>query len=200
MDKRTYTSTVRAAAARETRAAILRAAEELFAERGYAQATVSAIAERAGVAVNTVYASVGGKAALVQALAMEGTDDEEIHAALTAVRASRDGLEILRLTAESTGHVTRRHETFLRFLVDNATSDPAIHAAAQRAVERYRERLSCIADRLVTLGAVRTDVVQTEQILWFYFGQGAWTVVRGFGWSWEDAASWLAAQAAGALL
>ena len=65
---------------------------------------------------------------------------------------------------------------------------------------RYRERMTLIADHLVSVRAVRTDPVHTEQILWFYLGQGAWKTVREFGWDWSDSAAWLAGQAATALL
>jgi AcrR family transcriptional regulator len=47
--------------AARTRTAILDAARELFTERGYAATPMSAIAERAGVALDTVYASAGRK-------------------------------------------------------------------------------------------------------------------------------------------
>lgn len=200
MAKRTYTSAVRTNAARETRAAILRASQELFLERGYTRATLSAIAERAGVALNTLYTSVGGKPALVAALAQEATEDTAIAETIAAVQASDDGWEILRLTAESTGRITRRHEKVLNLLYENAAVDPAVAAVAEQAAARYRERLTLIADRLVALRAVGTDTVLTEQILWFYLGQGAWRTVRDFGWDWSDSAAWLARQAAAALL
>lgn len=200
MAKRTYTSTVRAAAARETHAAILKAAESLFVERGYVRTTVAGIAERAGVALNTVYTSVGGKPAIVEALAVQGTEDEGIQAALAAVHDETDPREVLRLTARSTGAITRRHEAILTVLFDNATADPAVAAAAEQAVERYRERLRVIAEHLVTLPVVDTDAVRTEQILWFYFGRTAWQTVRSFGWDWDEGAAWLSAQAAAALL
>ncbi|MEU8377689.1 helix-turn-helix domain-containing protein [Streptosporangium sp. NPDC048865] len=200
MAKRAYTSTVRAVAARETRAAILRAAERLFTEQGYARATVAGIAERAGVALNTVYTSVGGKAALMEALAAESSGDERIQATLDAVLGSADGHDILRRTAEGTGDMTRRHESVLNLLFDNATADPAVAAAAERALRRYRGRLARIAEHLVSLGAVRTDRVRTEQILWFYFGRGGWKTVRELGWDWADGTAWLTEQAAAALL
>lgn len=200
MAKRAYTSTVRAVAARETRAAILRAAKQLFAEQGYARATVAGIAERAGVALNTVYTSVGGKAALMEALVSESAGDEQIQATLNAALGSADGRDILRRTAEGTGDMTRRHESVLNLLFDNATADPAVAAVAGRAVQRYRGRLARIAEHLVTLGAVRTDQVRTEQVLWFYFGRGGWKTVRELGWDWDDGAAWLAEQAAAALL
>ncbi|MFE7752327.1 TetR/AcrR family transcriptional regulator [Streptomyces sp. NPDC057428] len=200
MTKRTYSSRVRAVAAGRTHTAILRAAEELFVVRGYTRTTLSAIAERAGVALNTVYTSVGGKPALVDALAREGTEDEGIGTSLTALLASTDCGEILRLTAEATGMTTRRHERVLNFLRDNAASNPAVATAAEHAVERYHERLTLIAEHLVTLRETRPDAVRTEQILWFHFGQESWRTVRGFGWTWEDCATWLASRAADALL
>ena len=46
---RPYTSAVRDEQARRTRARIVRAADELFRERGYAKATMKEIAERAGI-------------------------------------------------------------------------------------------------------------------------------------------------------
>jgi AcrR family transcriptional regulator len=97
--RRSYTSEVRARAARETRMAILEAARVLFAEQGYARTSVAAIADRAGVALNTIYTSVGGKPALIQALTEEGVDDEGAQEVLDRIARLADGREILRLTA-----------------------------------------------------------------------------------------------------
>jgi AcrR family transcriptional regulator len=198
--RRTYTSTNRARAAEETRAAILRAAGELFTELGYTRATVAGIAERAQVALNTVYTSVGGKPALIEALARQSSEDARIDSAMAATLAATDGREILRITARGTGEVTRRQSAVLRVLVDNAASDPAVAAAAELATNRYRERVARVAAHLVEVGAVHVGVARCEQILWFYFGTTAWASVRDFGWDWADAADWLGDQAAAALL
>lgn len=56
-----------AASRAETRRRLLRAAEEEFAERGYAAATVARIASRAGVTVQTLYLAWGSKRALLRA-------------------------------------------------------------------------------------------------------------------------------------
>src|SRR5215472_18094893 len=64
-------------AAARTRAAILDAARELFTERGYTATPMTAIADRAGVALDTVYASAGRKPELARLLietAISGTD------------------------------------------------------------------------------------------------------------------------------
>lgn len=197
--KQTYTSAVRTAAALETRAAILRAAGKLFSEQGFAKTTVAGIAKEAGVALNTVYTSVGGKPALIEALVEDSTGDEHIDESLKAVFAADDPRLVLRLVAEGTAESTRRHELVLNLLFDNITADPVVAAAASRAVERYRERLARVADHLVALGA-RTDRVRTEQILWFYFGRNGWRTVRELGWDWAEGAGWLADQAGAALL
>src|SRR4051812_20936424 len=66
--RRRYASAVRAEQAAATRHAVLQAARELFTERGYARTSIAAIAERAGVAVDTVYAAAGRKPALLREL------------------------------------------------------------------------------------------------------------------------------------
>ena len=70
-------------AAAETRREILDAARRLFAEHGYASTSVQQIAAESGVAVQTIYSSVGSKAALVLAL-NDLIDDEADVAELTA--------------------------------------------------------------------------------------------------------------------
>jgi AcrR family transcriptional regulator len=200
MAKRIYRSEARAESARETRAEILRAAGELFAAQGYTRSTVAEIARRAGVAVNTVYTSVGGKPALIDALAQQGVDDEVITVSMAAILAQRDPREVVRLTAEGTCEVTRRQWTFLRVVMKNAASDPAVAAAADFAARTYRQRLRTVADHLDGFGAARAEAATTEHILWFYFGQASWETLRELGWEWEEAASWLFEQAAYALL
>jgi len=65
---RSYSSTVRDEQAARTRVRIVEAADELFGERGYAGATMKDIAERAGVARDTVHAVFGSKAGLIPAI------------------------------------------------------------------------------------------------------------------------------------
>ena len=64
--RRRYSSPLRAAQAGRTRALVLAAAAACFEEAGWAGTTVAAIAERAGVAVETVYSGFGSKKALLR--------------------------------------------------------------------------------------------------------------------------------------
>src|SRR5215475_10904619 len=75
--RKPYHSPRRAEQAVATRRAVLDAARELFIEQGYAVTTVADIARRARVAVDTVYATVGRKPALLREVletAISGSD------------------------------------------------------------------------------------------------------------------------------
>src|SRR5690554_2448277 len=64
--KRPYNSTRRARQAAQTRADVLAAAMALFAEQGWAGTTLAAIADEAGVSVETIYNGFGSKKALLR--------------------------------------------------------------------------------------------------------------------------------------
>jgi AcrR family transcriptional regulator len=78
--QRRYDSARRRDQARQTRSAILEAAQRLFGERGYASSTVEAIAAEAGVAVDTVYATFGSKRGVLSNLmdVRVGGDDQPL--------------------------------------------------------------------------------------------------------------------------
>src|SRR6266446_383888 len=78
--RRRYDSTLRQEQARQTRARILDAAQKLFAERGYANTSMEAIARAAGVATDTVYASFQSKPGLLHKLldVRVGGDEEPV--------------------------------------------------------------------------------------------------------------------------
>jgi AcrR family transcriptional regulator len=89
---RRYRSSLREEQARRTRQAILSAARQVFAERGYAATTIAQIAATAGVAVDTVYASVGTKPVLMRLLietAISGIDQAVPAGARTTCSRSR---------------------------------------------------------------------------------------------------------------
>src|ERR1700716_3556721 len=93
--KRSYTSIVRKEQAALTRSLIVDAAVDLFTSQGYARTTVRAIAERAGVAPDTVYASFGSKVRVLTAvidsrLAPSGVDNVMDRPEAVAVRDDPD--------------------------------------------------------------------------------------------------------------
>ncbi|MFC5745111.1 TetR/AcrR family transcriptional regulator [Actinomadura rugatobispora] len=71
-----------------TRQALLGAAQEVFADRGYGDAGIAEIVERSGISVGSLYHHYGGKAGLYLALWEELSDEQEARAA-SAVAAAR---------------------------------------------------------------------------------------------------------------
>ncbi|MBV9577670.1 MAG: helix-turn-helix transcriptional regulator [Chloroflexi bacterium] len=120
--------TWRQAAAQLTRRAILDAATRLFTERGYARTTMADIAAGAGVALDTVYASVGRKAALFRLL---------VEAAIF-----RYGCPARRGAGLRPCHADRaRREAQARAVRRGHTRDPCpTGAAAARAASRRTSR------------------------------------------------------------
>src|SRR5260370_14114495 len=95
--KRRYDATKRRAAAARTRQAILDAALELFTMRGYSATSMAAIAARADVALDTVYASVGRKPELARLLI-----ETAISGSAQAVPAdARDYVQAIRAAADA---------------------------------------------------------------------------------------------------
>lgn len=76
--KRPYRSPRRREQAAETRRRILAGARGLFVEHGYGGATMEAIADAAGVAVQTVYATLGSKRGILMALLDEMASDADV--------------------------------------------------------------------------------------------------------------------------
>jgi AcrR family transcriptional regulator len=76
--RRRYHSPLRADQAEQTRRRILESAYRLFAERGYAGTTITAVAEAAGVSPETIYLSLDGKRGLLEGaieMAITGAED-----------------------------------------------------------------------------------------------------------------------------
>jgi AcrR family transcriptional regulator len=66
--KRSYDSARRRRQAEETREVVVEAARKMFLTRGYAATTIAAVADEAGVSVETIYKAFGTKASLVHAI------------------------------------------------------------------------------------------------------------------------------------
>ncbi len=98
--KRTYNSTRRLAQARQTRRLIVEAAGRLFRERGYAGTAIEAIAQQAGVAVETIYATFGNKVAILSAVvdfSVVGDDEPVPLLQRPGIRAAQDENDPRRL-------------------------------------------------------------------------------------------------------
>jgi len=132
---RRYSSAVRTEQRRATRQRVLDAARALLLSRGYGGATIEAIARRAGVSVQTVYNTVGGKAAVLKAVydTMLAGDDEPIpimqRPAVLAMRATADPRQFLALYARMGREMYARAGPLLPvMLAESGSGDPEVRA------------------------------------------------------------------------
>jgi AcrR family transcriptional regulator len=179
------------------------AAMRLFLQHGYGVVKVSDIAEAAGVAVPTVYTSAGGKSAVLRALIDEAMRDPVVDSTLLAVRESNTGDRVIEVTARGVRMDNERYHDIIEVMATAAVADESVAATLAHSDRTYRQALAVVAQRLADLGALAPSlrVDTATDILWFYFGRGAWRLlVVGQEWSWDEAQRWLQSQAAHALL
>src|SRR5499427_4319927 len=170
--KRRYDATRRRQAAARTRAAILDAARELFTERGYTATPMTAIAERAGVALDTVYASVGRKPDLARLLietAISGTGKAipaEQRDYVKAVQAAADADTKIAIYAEAVTAIAPRLALVHSIIVQAAPAEPELAALwAEIAARRAANMRRFVAD-LATVTPLRLDPGQAADIVW----------------------------------
>jgi AcrR family transcriptional regulator len=204
--RRPYRSQRRQEQAQETRARILDAAERLFVERGYAGATVSAIAESAGTSDETVYQAFGNKGALLAELvrrAVRGDDDLPVleQPGPVAVKASRDPAEQLRLFAADVAARLERVGPLMRVLADAGNADSAL-AALHRQFHQARQRnLRAFTDALAANATLRSTPRDAAETVWALASPELHTLLtETAGWSRRRYSAWLADTLARALL
>jgi AcrR family transcriptional regulator len=169
---RHYDSPVRRAQALKTQEAVLDAAHSRFLDTGYAATTIATIAREAGVSVDTIYKTFGGKAGLVRAIyerGLAGRGPAPAYQRSDEMRAREtDPRVIMRewgaLTAEVASVVTP-----IRVLIRSAAAtDPDMSAllkdSSDERLKRMRHHARFLADR----GYLRDDisVAKATDILW----------------------------------
>jgi AcrR family transcriptional regulator len=137
--KRAYDAPRRRAQAMATRATVVVAARELFVDRGYAATTIAAVAARAGVSSETVYAVFGTKRGLLEAVvdASIAGDAEPVPVLerpwVEALREEPDVERRVRMLAQGGRAILERIAPIHRMLAGAAGVEPA----AAEVLERY---------------------------------------------------------------
>jgi AcrR family transcriptional regulator len=189
--RKPYHSPRRAEQAIATRRAVLEAARDLFIERGYAVTTVADVARRARVAVDTVYASVGRKPALLREVmetAISGTDQAvpaEQRDYVARVRAATGAREKIELYVAGLAEIQPRLAPVYLALRDAAVTDPDSAAAWREISERRARNMRLFAADLRATGELRADLSDEDvaDIIWSMNGPEYWTLlVTERGW------------------
>ena len=170
--KRRYDATRRREGAARTRAAILDAARALFTERGYAATAMTAIADRAGVALDTVYASVGRKPQLARLLietAISGTS-QAVPAGqrdyVRAVQAAPDATAKIAIYAAAVTAIAPRMALVLGIIQQAARDEPELAALWAEIAERRAANMRLFVADLAAVAPLRLDPDQAADIVW----------------------------------
>jgi AcrR family transcriptional regulator len=198
---RPYDSSSRKARAEATRERILEVAQALFAERGYRETTMEAIADAAGAALPTVYAAYGSKRALLKTLldtrvSGEPRGDSVLKSAgARAVFDEPDRRRALVMFSDHISTIQDRVGPTYGVIRSAAGADPEIaemHARAQRA--RY-SNFHALAARLAERGPLREglEIEDAARTIWLVTSIEARELfTKHAGWSRERYAAWLA--------
>jgi AcrR family transcriptional regulator len=204
--RRSYRSPRRQEGAQETRARILDAAQRLLVERGYAGATVAAIAEEAGTAPETVYQAFGNKRTLLAELvrrAVRGDDPAPVldQAGPREVNESTDPAEQLRLFALDIAKRLDRVGPLMGVLADAARSDAELAATYRGFQKARRKNLRVFVDALAANAPLRTTPDEAADTVWTLASPELYTLLTQVaGWSRKRYAAWLSESLAALLL
>ncbi|MEX2206379.1 MAG: helix-turn-helix domain-containing protein [Myxococcota bacterium] len=144
-----------------TRERLLRAAAQLFSERGYDTSSMADVAERAGAGVGTLYHHFPDKRALLLAMIDEWTDRE-----LARGRVELDGIRanVSDLRPAIRGYLASRHRAMsedgdltllLRALGEH---DPEVRSRLERLDQFHAERVRDLITFGQAQGVVRREV------------------------------------------
>lgn len=207
--RRAYDSTRRQEQANQTRLAVLDAGRRRFLEQGYAKTTMAAVANEAGVSVETVYKAFGNKPGLVKAVfdvAIVGDDEPVPFMQREFVRRSKakpDPRQKLRDYGTHLAEVSPRACPVQLVVRDAAATDAG---AAEVWEQLHAERLTgmtAFAQHLHEAGHLRKGVTMEEarDVLWVHNSVELWDLlVNRRGWTNIRFGRWVGRQLIAALL
>jgi AcrR family transcriptional regulator len=198
--KRQYNSARRQEQASETRLRILRAAYDLFVAKGYGRTTIAEIADRAGVAVETVYSAFRNKATLLRQAWYVTFRGDEVDLPLY----DRDEMQAILSEPDLPTRI-RKHAAFVA--ASNRRMAPLYHAlqgaaateqAAADLLDEYRGRRLDVASKYARAAAATRQLAVSEEdcrdIVFATMDGALWhRLVAERGWSDERFAEWLGA-------
>jgi AcrR family transcriptional regulator len=205
--KRRYDAGRRRAQAEQTQSTVLAVARRRFLEQGYTATTMAAVAEEAGVSIEMIYKTFGGKPQLVLAA---------FHAAITGDAGSSTEERADRVSEQESDPILRLH-AFGQFVAEvmprvgplmllvraAADSHPELADVWTRMTAERLARMTQHAQRLHSHGHLRPDVTVAEarDVLWLYSAPELYDLlIQQRGWNLERYGNWIGRAYVAALL
>jgi AcrR family transcriptional regulator len=199
-EKRAYNSPRRVEQAASTRREVLLAARELFVSNGYTATTVADIAARARVSLDTIYATVGRKPALLRELvetAISGSE-QGVPAAqrdyVMQISAADTAPAKIAIYAAAITAIQHRMAPVFLALRDAAATDSECADLWSEISRRRARNMRDFAADLRSTGQLREDLTddQVADIIWSMNAAEYWDLlVRERGWAPDQFRDWL---------
>jgi AcrR family transcriptional regulator len=180
-----------------TRERMIRAAIDVFTEAGYGGARMGDIADRAGVAVQTVYFTFHTKAELLQAcfdFAVLGPErlppmEQPFFADLLAARSGRAA--IAAFVRGNTAILAR--SAAIKEVAESAQHEPEAAAVVAHGERLRREGLAQVVGLIADRFGLRTrlDVDDATDLLLMLSSSATYLTLRRYGWSDDKYIKWL---------
>lgn len=198
--KRPYDASRRRTRSQNTRQRIIDAGRELILLRGYRATTIAAVAERAGVNVDTIYQLVGRKPVLLRELieqAISGQDrpvvaEERDH--VVAMRAEPDPAIKLALYARAIRETHARLAPLFVALREAATTEPEAKEVWREISDRRAANMRKLVAEIQDAGRLRSDlsIDDAADTLWATNSPELFVMLTGErGWSPDHYERWL---------
>jgi AcrR family transcriptional regulator len=187
----------------QTRAAVIAAARQLFAENGFFQTKVEEIAKLSRVSPATVYAQCGGKQGLLRLLMDSWTQSQAVAESYQESLAAADAGLLIQTLSAAYLQITQQWGDVIRVVIEVAPHDGESAAVLATAQKRHNHNLTQICRHLEDIGALRdgVDARLATRIITYYYGiDGLLRAHDVFGWSLERSNQWLLAHASAAVL
>jgi AcrR family transcriptional regulator len=193
--KRPYKSLVRERQAGDTRVRIVEATRELLQSEGYAGMTIEAIAQRAEVSAQSVYAIFKSKTGILIELLNQSTFGADYDDAVRRALSASDPETRLRLAAPIARQIHDAQSATFDLLRGAGVLAPELaKLEQQRECLRY-ERQERMIISLRDAGRLRPELdhATARDIFWMLTGRDVYRMlVRERGWSSQKYEDWLA--------
>jgi len=190
-----------------TREVIVEAAARLMLERGYIPTSIAAIAENAGVAVQTIYNSIGGKADVLSAVLDRSAAGPDAPALVPIVMRNRvsaagSAAEVVGILADWFVEANARTAGVHRVITQAAGVDPEVAKLELRRAAQRLHNYGEAASTLRTLRGLRSGLSDHEAAaaIWAIGHPQVYrSLVIDLGWSVSAYREWVLKTLSGAL-
>jgi TetR/AcrR family transcriptional regulator, regulator of cefoperazone and chloramphenicol sensitivity len=184
--KRAYQSPTRQRQADETRTRIAASARKLLEEHGYAGMTMEAVAQKAGVAVATVYAVFGSKTGILSEILDAARFDDSYQNLVREAMHTSDPRERMRFPARIARRIYESEHSVLDLLRGAGAVAPALaQSESEGGMIQYLVRSRSLRRGL--------DPQHARDVLWSLTSRDLYRLlVRDRGWTAQQYEDWLA--------